>query len=380
VRIADIKILVYKRDTLLTIPQKSRTVEQAVLTITTDDGVSGHTFMSGPQPDVTKLLVHVVKPMLVGRDPLDIGAIWSDLGRVRGLDPTVQSYIDVALWDLAGKVAGLPVHRLLGTTRHSIPAYASSWVLADADTYAAEALEYRERGFVGYKIHPPSMRPGPRGHGPVNSPHIEADLVVYQRVREAVGDSYPLFADPFCGYTFAQAVRVGGVLGELGYEWFEDPLAAHDIEGYLRLREKLRIPLMATEVVSGGLGAHVPWVTRRATDYLRGDVVLKGGITGLVKLARLAEAFDLNCELHDGYNALNNLAVLHVALAIPNCEWYEVLIPHVLGGYDSDHLSWGLVENIAIDRQGNASVPDRPGLGIDVDWDLLQANKLADIR
>ncbi|BCF83308.1 mandelate racemase [Rhodococcus qingshengii] len=379
-RIADISILIHHRETMLTIPQQSRRIEQAVLTITTDDGIAGHTFMGGPQADVTTMIVRVVKPMLIGRDPLDIGAIWGELGRVRGLDPTVQSYVDVALWDIAGKAAGLPVHRLLGTTRHSIPAYASSWVLPDAGAYADEAQAYRERGFVGYKIHPPSMQPGPRGHGAANSPHVERDIGVYRRVRGAVGEEYPLFADPFCGYTFAQAVRVGGVLDELEYEWFEDPLAAHDIDGYLRLHEKIRIPLMATEVLSGGLPAHVPWATRRATDYLRGDVVLKGGITGLVKLARLAEAFDLNCELHDGYNALNNLAVLHVALAIPNCEWYEVLVPHPLGNYDSDHLSWGLVENITIDRHGNASVPDRPGLGIDVDWDLLRANMVSELR
>lgn len=379
-RIADVSILVHERETLLSIPSRAQVVEQAVLTITTDEGVQGHTFMGLPQPDVTTQLIKRVKPQLLGRNALDIGAIWGELGRRRDLDPTVQSYVDVALWDIAGKVAGLPVHRLLGTVRSSIPAYASSWVHQDVETYSEEALAYRERGFAGYKIHPPSMKVGPLGYGAITADHIETDLRIYRQVRDAVGSAYPLFADPFAGYTFAQAVRVGLVLEELDYEWFEDPLAADDIYGYLRLREKLRIPLLATELTKGGPPGHVPWVLERATDYLRGDVVLKGGITGLVKIAHLAEAFNLNCELHDGYNALNNLGVLHVALAIPNCGWYEVLIPHAPGDYSSDHLSWGLVEEIPIDSNGYASVPERPGLGIDIDWDLVRGRTVAELR
>ena len=108
--------------------------------------------------------------------------------------------------------------------------------------------------------------------------------------------------------------------------------------------------------------------------------MLKGGITGLMKLAHLAEAFHLNCELHDGYNALNNLAVLHVGLAIPNCEWYEVLVPHRPGVYDLEHLSWGLAEPITIDANGMVHSPQRPGLGIDVDWDKVKAAAVAELR
>lgn len=379
-RIADLSILVHERETPLTFSGGPQTMEQAVLTIATDEGFHGHTFMSLPQPDVTQQLVSVVKPRLVGRDPLDIGAIWGELGRRRDLDPTVQSYVDVALWDIAGKVAGLPVHRLLGTVRSSIPAYASSWVHADVETYLEEILACRERGFIGYKIHPPSMREGPQGHGVANARHIETDIRAYQQLRATVGTEYPLFADPFAGYTFAQAVRVGRALEVLEYEWFEDPLAADDIYGYLRLRQQLRIPLMATELTKGGPAGHAPWVVQRATDYLRGDVVLKGGITGLIKIAHLAEAFHLNCELHDGYNALNNLAVLHVALAIPNCSWYEVLIPPHPGDYEADHLSWGLTEKITVDHNGQVHAPERPGLGIDVDWDLIRARAVATLQ
>jgi len=88
----------------------------------------------------------------------------------------------------------------------------------------------------------------------------------------------------------------------------EDPLPALDIHGYRRLGQNLRIPLMATEVTPGGLQELTHWIVSEATDYVRGDVVIKGGITGLMKIAHLGEAFNLPCEIHDGYNAMNNVA------------------------------------------------------------------------
>lgn len=377
-RITDVRVLIHQRATLLTLPGYPASIEQAVLTIATDEGLEGHTFLSPPQPDVTRQLMSIVKPRLLGRDPLDIGVIWGELGARRDLDPTVQGYVDVALWDIAGKAAGLPVHRLLGTVRSAIPAYASSWVHDSPREYAEESIAYREQGFTGYKIHPPSMN-GPRRQGAASGARISTDLAVCGEVRSAVGADYALFADPFFSYTYAQALRVGKALEELGYEWFEDPLPADDLYGYARLRQQLRIPLMATELATGGVTGAAPWASEGVTDYLRGDVVLKGGITGLVKIAHLAEAFHLNCELHDGYNALNNLAVLHVALAIPNCDWYEVLVPHDPGVYDLDNLSWGLVEPIEIDSDGMVHSPGRPGLGIDVDWDLIRSGKVAEL-
>lgn len=377
-QITDIRILVHQRTTPFILAGFPRVVEEAVLTVETDEGIRGYNFLSPPQPDVTKQLISIVKPRLLGRNPLDIGAIWAELGARRDLDPVVQGYVDVALWDIAGKAAGLPVHRLLGTVRTEIPAYASSWVHGSLGEYVDEVAAYRDQGFDGYKIHPPSMGT-PSRQGAVTGQRVNTDAAVYSAVRNAVGPDYVLFADPFFGYSYPQALRIGRLLQDLNYEWFEDPLPADDLYGYARLRQQLSIPLMATELVTGGLTGITPWAAEGVTDYLRGDVVLKGGITGLIKIAHLAEAFHLNCELHDGYNALNNLAVLHVALAIPNCDWYEVLVPHNPGDYNLDALSWGLVEPITIDSDGMARPPDRPGLGIDVDWDVVQAGKIAEL-
>ena len=117
-----------------------------------------------------------------------------------------------------------------------------------------------------------------------------------------------------------------------------------------------------------------------ATDHLRGDVVIKGGITGLIKIAHLAEAFHMNCEVHFAYSALNNVASLHVIMAIPNCDWFEVLSFNRAGDHDLEHLNYGLAEPIEIDAEGFAHVPAGPGLGVEIDWDLIRSKSEGELR
>ncbi|HEY2484403.1 MAG TPA: enolase C-terminal domain-like protein [Candidatus Binataceae bacterium] len=350
-----------------------------VLSIETDEGTSGETFVSGPgaSPEVVgQQIASVVRPILLGGNPLDIGRIWHALeARSRALDNTVQGYVDVALWDIAGKVAGLPIHRLLGNVRTTVPAYVSSWHHSTPEEYAEEALAYREQGIGAYKLHPPSC-------GRVFGEEVRGvtlDIAACSAVRHALGPEAPLFLDAAFSYSYQQAIRVGKTIEELDYLWYEDPLPAHDLHGYTRLKPHLHIPILATEVTVGGPHALPVWIISGATDYLRDDVVIKGGITGLIKIAHLAEAFGMNCEIHDAYNALNNVASLHVAAAIKNCEWFEILTPHPEGQYNFDHLNMGLAEPFVIDGEGRGVVPDRPGLGVEIDWDRLRAAGLQEI-
>ena len=370
-KITDVRVLEHER----TMPpgMGSPTSRINVVTIATDEGVDGHVFVSGPGVDVTPQLLGGARQLLVGRDPLDIGAIWHDFRvRARMFDPTVQGYVDIALWDIAGKAAGLPVHRLLGSARASVPSYASSWVHPDNATYVEEALAYRERGFIGYKLHPPTQRRRMPVGGPPGPVPIREDINTCAAVRDAVGDDYCLMLDSAWAYSYKEALDVGFAIEAVGYHWYEDPLGAEDIDGYVRLKQHLSIPIVATEITGGGLYALPRWIAARATDALRGDVVIKGGITGMMKIAALAEAHHLPCEVHDAYNAIGNLATVQVVMAVPHCSMYEVLVPHAPGSYDLDHLSYGLAEPIAIDSNGNVHAPERPGLGIEPDWDLLK--------
>ncbi len=226
---------------------------------------------------------------------------------------------------------------------------------------------WKEQGWTGYKLHPPTS--------PFRREGVTArdDIAACEAVRDVVGDDMALMLDSSWGYGFGEAIEVGRAIEDLAYLWYEDPLPAEDIHGYVRLKRVLSIPLMATEITRGGLYSLPQWIVTGATDFLRGDVVIKGGITGMMKIAHLAEAFAMNCEVHSGYNASGNLANLHVTMAIDNCDWYEVITFNRSGHHELDHLDYGLVEPFRIDDHGLLHAPDGPGLGIDIDWDLINS-------
>jgi len=381
VRITDISVILHDRttDVLKVFGVTDGRLPMGVLRIRTDEGIEGNNFISAPGPGaamVADQIVRSLKPLLVGRDPLDVGALWILMHRVsRSVDPTAIGVVDVALWDIVGKVAGLPVHRLLGTCRDKVPAYFSSGHHDSAQDYADEAVYWRDQGWQGYKLHPPSATWDARPRGPV-----AADIEACRAVRATTGDGMALMLDSSWGYTYPEALRVGRAIEELGYEWYEDPLPADDIYGYTKLKQHLRIPILATELTPGGLYALPEWIAAKATDALRGDVVIKGGITGMMKIAHLAEAYRMNCEVHFAYNALNNVASLHVIMAIPNCDWFEVIAFNPAGRYGLEHLSYGLARPIEIDGEGYVRAPTEPGLGFGVDWELIESARLGEIR
>lgn len=336
------------------------TSQLGLLRIVSDQGLEGHAFLGSSMYSADQdgpSLIKNLKPLLLGQNPLDRELLYDRIWH-RNRFTTLRAIgaVDVALWDLAGKAAGLPIHALLGSYRKSVPAYASSAVLPAPRAYADEATSFKEAGWTAYKIHPPT-RP-------------DEDIAVCAAVRKAVGDDHRLMLDSTWSYRYDEALRVGRAIEALGFYWYEDPLADDDLFGCIRLREKLDIPLMATEYAPGGFTNYVPWIINRATDYLRGDVAVKGGITALIKTAHLAEAFGMNFEVHHGGNSLNNVANLHLTMAIPNCEYFEVLLP-------DEAQKRGLVQDIEIDAEGFVHAPTAPGLGYEIDWELVEHNKTA---
>ena len=331
-----------------------------LVTIPPDEGVEGHAFLgSSSQPASldARSLIKYLKPALVGQDPLERERLWQSLSmlvRKCGIRPI--GACDIAIWDIGGKVANMPVHQLIGTYRTTVRAYASSTVYQQPEVYAEQAAQMKGEGWTAYKIHPPT--------------NPELDIECCRQIREAVGDDHTLMLDSTWSYDYPSAVRVGMAIQELGYYWYEDPLADDDMYNYTKLKQQLHIPLMATEYSPGGFTAYAPWLTSRATDYLRGDVAIKGGISALMKTAHLAEAFHMNYEVHHGGNSLNNVANLHAIMAMKNCEFFEVLLP-------SGAQKYGLVEDIDIDSDGNVHAFTEPGLGARIDFDLIERNKIA---
>ena len=374
-RITDVKLVFHDRHApdLAVFGVKDGRLPMAVLRVITDEGIEGNNLLSFPGPGpvaIANEIVTFLKPLLVGEDPLDIGRHWRRMSNLSHfVSPISVGTVDVALWDIAGKAAGLPVHRLLGTCRDRIPAYFSSGHHATAADYADEARYWQDQGWQGYKLHPPRA---PWVDKP--APPVAFDVKACTAVRSAVGPEMTLMLDSSWSYSYSEALEVGRAIEELDFAWYEDPLGAHDIRGYQQLKRYLRIPILATETTLGGLHTLPPWITGGATDFLRGDVVIKGGITGMMKIAHLAEAYGMNCEIHDGYNAMNNVANLNVAMAIDNCDWFEILAFNRSGEHGLEHLSYGLQEPLVVDADGYLAAPRGAGLGIGIDWDLIRSS------
>ncbi len=296
-----------------------------LVTIETDEGVKGHAFlgssMRGAHMD-GQSLIQYLKPVVVNQDPLERERLYRAMWH-KNRQTTYRAIgaMDVALWDIAGKVAGLPIYRLLGSYRES-----------------------------------------------PTDPVVDAD--VCRAVRRAVGDGFTVMLDSTWAYQYPEALRMGKVVEELGFHWYEDPLADDDLLSYVKLKQHLSIPILATEYSPGGLTAFAPWLVHQATDYLRGDVAVKGGITALVKAAHLAEAFHMNFEIHHGGNSLNNVANLHVTMAIENCQFFEVLLP-------AGAQKYGLAEDVEVDKQGLVHAFKGPGLGAVIDFGLIERKKVA---
>ena len=334
-----------------------------IVTLKTDEGLEGHGFAQKGR-SVAQAIAEVVRPQVVGEDPFDYEKIWHkmlDADRWGGLLPfNAYGAVDVALWDLMGKAVGKPIYKLLGGYRDKVKAYHTTGPIADPEVQAQAALAAKEAGFTGYKLHPKGG--------------YDRDLAACRAVREIVGPEMRLMSDPVAAYNHQQALRMGRELEKLDYYWYEEPLMDPDIEGYAELARQLEIPVVGVEWAHGGLWglyATPQYLVRKAVDIVRSDVSWKGGITGLLKTFHLCEAFNMNCEVHTAMMSLMDVANLHVICSRKNCEYFEYAGPLQEG------IGFGIKQPIRLDKEGYVHVPQAPGLGVDVDWDTLDAHIIA---
>ena len=201
--------------------------------------MEGHAFLGSSRQGAdahTGPLMQFIKPAIVGANPLDSGAIWQRMWKMnRSVSTNSIGAVDVALWDIAGKVAGLPIHRLLGTCRDRVPpAYASSAWLPTPEAYGEEACHFQSLGWPAYKIHP---------HGVPQD-----DIKICQAVRSRRRRRHGADAGLHVGVLLRRR-RAGGAAPSrrLNYFWYEDPLVEEDLYNYVKLRDKMDIPIMSTE-------------------------------------------------------------------------------------------------------------------------------------
>lgn len=317
---------------------------QAFLRVMTDAGVEGicTTTMSRDSFEILKLQV-------LGEDPFKREYLYQKLHKgTRWVyqHPGWFGDFDNCLWDIAGKVADLPVYALIGRVRDRFPVYLTGGDMP-LDGYLKHIETGRDKwGISAYKFH--SYKGG------------KADAPILKAVRREVGPDYALINDPVCSYSLREAIDIGHLMEELDFVWLEEPFHEQKMHQYQALCRELTIPVMANEMLMHDIGLSSQWLIHGATDRLRANA--RNGTTQTLKMAHFAELYDTNVELN-GPGGLFGLIHCHLGCCIDNADYYE------LAGGDPRPSGerWGMLNGPEI-IDGYMTPPDTPGWGAEWDW------------
>lgn len=280
-----------------------------VLRIGTDEGVTGEAHVR--RGVITSDLVdRRIRGELMGQDPLMREYLWHrmwELDRIEEFPIYVLGLVDVALWDLAGKAVDLPVWRLLGGFRDSIPAYASTVTYRSVEEYLDIADQCLAAGYPAIKLHA------------WGDARRDADLA--QKLRARVGDAIPLMYDGSAGFDLVDATYLGHALADAGYLWYEEPMREFNVTAYRWLAERVRVPLCVAETSDGSHMNTADFLAAGCAAFVRTDTPLKGGVTGAMRIAHLADAYRVRAEVHGG-----GIVHQHLCMAIPNTTYYESIV------------------------------------------------------
>jgi L-alanine-DL-glutamate epimerase-like enolase superfamily enzyme len=321
----------------------------AVLRIGTDEGAEGIAFFSRPGAAVVldDLVERVFRPELVGQDPLQREWLWHriwELDRIHELPLPTLGLVDIALWDLAGRMHAQPTWQVLGGYRTSIPAYASTSTFSSVAEFLDVADQCLELGYQGIKLH---------AWGDASR-----DAALAVALREHVGDEVPLMYDGSAGFDLPDAIRLGRTLGEANYLWYEEPMREFSISAYGRLAQAVDVPLLVAETSDGAHMNSADFITSGAATFgVRASTTLRGGITGAMRTAHLADSYRLRAEVH-GSDIPNH----HLCMAISNTTYYESLV-----------TSSTVTRERHVDAQGLVHAPTEPGIALPLGLDYPAA-------
>ncbi len=336
-------------------------MEAEYLEIHTDQGLVG----IGPSIDAS--LLPCVSEVLVGSDPFDIEHLGAKLRYYTGARARRGSAsVDIALWDLLGKACGYPLYRLWGGGKEKVPVYASTIQLSTPDRTPLLATELLEQGWKAMKLR-------------LHHATLEEDIQSVEAVRTAVGDRLELMADanqaqssgdwqPGVRWDLSRAVQTARELERLRCTWLEEPLARFAFDELAELSRLVDLPIAGGE---NNCGLHeFKWILERGVyDIVQPDSLVSDGITGLRKIATLAEVFHRNIAPHHGGGAIGTIAHLHLVASWPHASYLELLHDPPIGSYPH---RFAIFKNPpTVDASGYLSVPQGPGLGVEIDPDLV---------
>ena len=355
------------------ITQRSTTLVR----IRTTDGVEGwgETFSVSVQPhDICASVIDsALAPLIIGEDPHSTDVLWDrmyvrtrDYGR-KGLMIAAISAVDMALWDIRGKVAGQPLWQLLGGAfRDRVQCYATGFFRSEgrgqAEELAAEAVKYADAGFDFMKVK--------LGFG------LDDDIEVMEAINDAVGDRAKLMIDVNHAYGTADAIRLGRALDHLRLRWFEEPVVPEDLRGYNRVRSAIDTPIAGGEADFTMYGFR-DLIAAEAVDIVQPDICLAGGFTALKHINVLAQSAGVQVNPHVWGTAIGQYASLHVLANTPTTH-FSIFADQPLFEYDmSDHpFRTDLVTTPLNHEKGWLDLPQGPGLGLEIDQDFLTRHAL----
>ncbi len=325
-----------------------------LIRILTDAGVEGH--VVGRRGRVVMDMVERrIGKELLGKDPLNTELLWEriwDIDRLEEFPLYVLGLADIALWDIKGKVARLPVYKLIGGYRDSIPAQASTTSYDTEKEYLDVISAALEEGYTAVKLH-------------LRYRDVKTNAKLCRTVRRFVGEDIDLSLDASALWNYTDSLWFGRVLEELGYTWYEEPMREFDLGSYAKLCDDLDIPILAAETSDGAHWNAAEFIRRGACDIMRTETLYKGGFTGGLKVAHLAESFGMRAEVHGG-----GIANLHLGLAIPNNTFYEDIVT------DPDNARAKKESKAIPFKSGMVSVPEGT-VGIGYDFEVAPMEKRA---
>jgi L-alanine-DL-glutamate epimerase-like enolase superfamily enzyme len=342
-----------------------RDSSSVIYRVTTDEGIVG--VAAGIA--ISSEYFSILQAYLVGSE---VTAVEDMVKRLRSSAQVIGYrgwHIELALWDIIGKAAGLPVSRLLGGARDSLTAYASTGALKAPAKHVEVCQQLASEGFTAVKLR-------------VRHPTPNEDVAVVKAVRDALGDDFTIMVDPNQGWRvhglgpypewdYKRALNFAKACEDLGVYWLEEPLYQHDYDGYARLRSATTVRIAGGEMLAD-LHPFRELLVRGGLDVVQPDATLSGGILMSRKIAALAEAFGAEYAPHTWTNGIGLAANLQCMGAAPNASWCEY--PYEPGSWVPEARDAMLTEPIRIAPDGTIGVPQGPGLGVEVDWDAVQAH------
>jgi D-galactarolactone cycloisomerase len=327
--------------------------------IETDKLITGYGSCSGNGELIEVIVAKVLKPLLVGMNPTAIDQVWEkayiragvkEFG-TRGIGVVALSGIDIALWDILGKVRGCPIYQLLGgKCRDNVPVYATALYPEDPVIVAEKARHFAEQGFRGVKVKVGF--------------DLAQDIEIVTAVRRELGKDFRVMTDANLGYTLDVALEAAEAFGAAGVFWLEEPLFVEDINGHVVLREKGKLPIAVGENLHTYY-AFENFVVRGAADFIQPDVARAGGISEIRKIAGVAREHNVAVSFHTWGDAIALAASLHLSAALEECTVMELDCTY-------NPLRTELLREPIQVENGFMTPPDKPGLGVTLDAETLE--------